>query len=317
MKKMMMLAVAAMVTILNVNAQLNDETQGVGGLVLDSLWQTNSEGVRKVKFVYEYNEDKQPTKKTELVYFDDDHTYLADPVVYGYETYVYDSQKRLKRNETYEKENGVFRANYVTEIAEYDESTSLPSLIYTYEAKQGDPNATLELQQKAEVTKYYGNKDIAEMNVFLMQDGSWQLMATVRRDFNGQGLMVKETSEIGGFQLVTEYEYDDHGHLTQQVVKQVMQFMGQDIEEVTSKRNFTNAYYDDGNLKSVIEENDGQLIETSHYFWGDGSGAGIQHIINVEAIGNKWIDLNGRILNGKPGQKGVYIKDGRKVLYSE
>ena len=46
-----------------------------------------------------------------------------------------------------------------------------------------------------------------------------------------------------------------------------------------------------------------------------GDGTGIRTIVfdDVETEEN-WYDLNGRILNGKPAKKGLYIKDGHKVV---
>ncbi len=314
MKRIMMLVVVSIITTLNINAQFNDETKGVGGLVLDSLYRSDSEGTRRVKLVYEYNADKKVTKHSELTYFDDDHPYLAEPVLNGYDIYIYDDQKRLKKTETYTKDNGVFRASYATEIAEFDAETSLPSLIYTYETQLSNPDATLELKQKAEVTKYYENKDIAEMTVYLMQDGNWEEMAVVHRDFNERGLLKKEAAGIAGMQLITEYEYDEYDQLSRKVVKRVIQFMGQDIEEVSSDITYTNEYYEDSNLKSVKEINNGELIETSYYFWGKGTISAIQHLVNNRMTDNRWIDLNGRIFNGKPTQRGVYIHHGKKVF---
>ena len=46
-----------------------------------------------------------------------------------------------------------------------------------------------------------------------------------------------------------------------------------------------------------------------------GDGTGIRTVVfdDVETEDN-WYDLNGRILNGKPTKKGLYIKDGYKVV---
>jgi hypothetical protein len=46
---------------------------------------------------------------------------------------------------------------------------------------------------------------------------------------------------------------------------------------------------------------------------GDGTGIGTIVFDDVETEDN-WYDLNGRILNGKPTKKGLYIKDGHKVV---
>ena len=50
----------------------------------------------------------------------------------------------------------------------------------------------------------------------------------------------------------------------------------------------------------------------------DGNGEGTTgldaSLVNSEEVNSVWYDLNGRKLNGKPAQKGVYIKNGRKVV---
>ena len=37
-------------------------------------------------------------------------------------------------------------------------------------------------------------------------------------------------------------------------------------------------------------------------------------LVNSEEVNSVWYDLNGRKLNGKPAQKGIYIKNGKKVI---
>lgn len=48
----------------------------------------------------------------------------------------------------------------------------------------------------------------------------------------------------------------------------------------------------------------------------DGNGEGTTGIDNLNANDNEatWYDLGGRKLNGKPAQKGIYIKNGKKVI---
>ena len=50
----------------------------------------------------------------------------------------------------------------------------------------------------------------------------------------------------------------------------------------------------------------------------DGEGEGTTgldaSLVNSEEVNSVWYDLNGRKLNGKPAQKGIYIKNGRKVV---
>ena len=48
---------------------------------------------------------------------------------------------------------------------------------------------------------------------------------------------------------------------------------------------------------------------------GNGEATGIdESIVNSEDMNSVWYDLNGRRLQGKPSQKGVYIKNGKKVV---
>ena len=48
---------------------------------------------------------------------------------------------------------------------------------------------------------------------------------------------------------------------------------------------------------------------------GNGEATGIdESIVNSEDMNSVWYDLNGRKLQGKPSLKGVYIKNGKKVI---
>ena len=51
-------------------------------------------------------------------------------------------------------------------------------------------------------------------------------------------------------------------------------------------------------------------------FGGNGEGTtGIDaSLVNSEEVNSVWYDLNGRKLQGKPSQKGIYIKNGKKVV---
>ena len=50
----------------------------------------------------------------------------------------------------------------------------------------------------------------------------------------------------------------------------------------------------------------------------DGNGEGTTSIdaslVNSEEVNSVWYDLNGRRLQGKPSQKGIYIKNGKKIV---
>ena len=47
---------------------------------------------------------------------------------------------------------------------------------------------------------------------------------------------------------------------------------------------------------------------------GEGTTGVDASLVNSEEVNSVWYDLNGRRLQGKPSQKGIYIKNGRKVI---
>ena len=47
---------------------------------------------------------------------------------------------------------------------------------------------------------------------------------------------------------------------------------------------------------------------------GEGTTGLDASLVNSEEVNSVWYDLNGRKLNGKPAQKGIYIKNGKKVV---
>ncbi len=50
--------------------------------------------------------------------------------------------------------------------------------------------------------------------------------------------------------------------------------------------------------------------------FGDGGATSIQHIDGLQRDGQSpgWYTLDGRRMDGQPQQRGVYIKNGRKVV---
>ena len=47
---------------------------------------------------------------------------------------------------------------------------------------------------------------------------------------------------------------------------------------------------------------------------GEGTTGVDASLVNSEEVNSVWYDLNGRKLNGKPAQKGIYIKNGKKIV---
>ena len=58
-----------------------------------------------------------------------------------------------------------------------------------------------------------------------------------------------------------------------------------------------------------------QSIQFRHSIDGGAETTGInESLVNSEEVNSVWYDLNGRRLQGKPSQKGVYIKNGKKIV---
>ena len=45
-----------------------------------------------------------------------------------------------------------------------------------------------------------------------------------------------------------------------------------------------------------------------------GDATGVNEVIEVNGVNDKWYDLNGRKLNGMPTKRGIYVKNGKKVI---
>lgn len=64
--------------------------------------------------------------------------------------------------------------------------------------------------------------------------------------------------------------------------------------------------------RAYIVSSSGSRSLTSVF--GD-DATGIQNIRTIDKDGTeRWFDLNGRLINGKPSQKGIYVNNGRKVI---
>jgi hypothetical protein len=57
-----------------------------------------------------------------------------------------------------------------------------------------------------------------------------------------------------------------------------------------------------------------RFISVSSLFGGEGTTGIIDVMKAAEPDGETWYDLNGRRLQSKPVRKGVYIKNGKKVV---
>ena len=73
-----------------------------------------------------------------------------------------------------------------------------------------------------------------------------------------------------------------------------------------------------GANKAYLKVNGSAAVNAPRLVIGFGGGEGTTSIdaslVNSEEVNSVWYDLNGRKLQGKPTQKGVYIQNGKKVI---
>ena len=299
---------------MNVHAQSVDQTQGVGGLVLDSLYSVNNKDQRTTKFVYEYNQARLPQIKWECSYIGQGGIHLDEPYIAGYDKYYYDEHDRQQKVEAYQESNGTFVVTYIEEVAAFDEATGLPSLIYAYQSNEEDPVGEPQLAQKVVVTQYHGNIGIEDMEVYSFLDGEWQLLVTAHNDYDDEGRVAQETISAGTMKIVTIYEYDEHGQMSRKEIQEIVVLPTQELVASDSEMIFTNEYYDDGNIKTSAEYDNGSFIDTTYYFWGNGVTTDIRQMQSVMSSVSRYYDMNGRPLNAKPTHEGIYLHNGKKLV---
>lgn len=124
---------------MNVHAQSVDQMQGVGGLVLDSLYSVNNKDQRTTKFVYEYNQARLPQIKWECSYIGQGGIHLNEPYIAGYDKYYYDEHDRQQKVEAYQESNGTFVATYIGVTTDIRQMQSVMSSAGRYYDMNGRP----------------------------------------------------------------------------------------------------------------------------------------------------------------------------------
>ena len=129
------------------HAQSVDQMQGVGGLVLDSLYSVNNKDQRTTKFVYEYNQARLPQIKWECSYIGQGGIHLNEPYIAGYDKYYYDEHDRQQKVEAYQESNGTFVATYIgvtTDIRQMQSVMSSAGRYYDMNGRQLNAKPTHE-----------------------------------------------------------------------------------------------------------------------------------------------------------------------------
>lgn len=271
---------------------------------LDSMYTVDKEtGQRMVTEVFEYNGDG-----TLAVLYSTSQDYD-----YFWGMYVSERTKtvltynngRLEKSEGFFLKGNDWVIRTRAEMSDYD-ANGYPGTIIYYEADEDDEGQMLP-SVKWVVTKWT-DKEPADFELFQPNFGAWELYSKTASELNDKGQIVKEThTNIGvGVEYVSTstYEYDDHGH----VIKKV-----NTTEYSSSEETYVNIYDADGNLQTATEFDDGREDQTSYYFWSKDGKTAIRSPKQLQNAAT-WFDLGGRRLNAAPTKKGLFIREGRKVI---
>ena len=220
--------------------------------------------------------------------------------------YIYDDQGRLLRYEYYTKRDGEFVMTYKEESEgqEWNED-GLPTTVIIYEEK--NPGQLLPAWK--EFIHGYLDLDAVDKDEYISDGaGGWTYYATYTAEYNSKGEFVKQYREIYWEDVVYKTtllnEYDDHSRITKLTYTC-------DIDG-----NWEYIYENFYDANGVIEKRnvylDGSFLEIQYYVWGDPNA--VQGVKASAGAANGWFDLNGRRINGQPTKKGLYIRDGKKIV---
>ena len=132
----------------------------------------------------------------------------------------------------------------------------------------------------------------------------------MRGEEDSRGEIAKLVQEIHDdehiFTTTLSYEYDDH-----------LWLMKETYDSYEKKRNYENTYENfyaaDGTIEKRNRYQDGRFLDTQYYVWGNPAAVLSVKPSADDAI-TPWYDLNGRRLNSQPTKKGLYIRNGKKII---
>ena len=301
MKKIYLMLLGAMFT-LTVSAQSQADFYS-GEWRKDSVITTYSNGSLDWREDYVYNDAGQCT------------TVFSKEADGGQFVYVkavitYNEQGMVKTEELYQKFDDTYVLVKKSEVLEYSPENGLPMVIETSRADDENPQGGISLYSRNVIKKFHGNSN-EEGVVYLWIDGEWQQYISTKAQFNSLDQIVRMTSVITmigmGFSITSDvtYEYDSHGNVTKET----------SWSTLYPANIITYAYeYDANDLIYKITTKDSSEITYSRYYWSRGGETGMRHGVMALRTDSQWFDLSGRRLNGQPVKKGIYIKDGQKVL---
>ena len=279
---------------------------GEGGLVLDSTYTTDVDGVRLSKDVYEYNSAKQETAVYTYDYFSLD----GSPRLSGKDLITYDAQGRRVKDEEYDINGEEATLSQVTEYTDFD-ALGRAQLYIVKAIDEENPSAGLQEAERYIIKSFYGDTESFVDAEITTTSGGMTMSGTIHCDYASNGTLSKYSMTVSfmgyAIESVTTFEYDSHYQVTKEV--SITPYA-----KIVST--YENAYYDDGNLKRVKSTDTtdaGTSVTISYYFWGQGNSAGLTPATLSRQI-QRCFDLNGRSYQGIPDGKGLYILNGKKIF---
>lgn len=219
--------------------------------------------------------------------------------------YGYDDAGRNNKLSEYKKVGDNWKLISVRDYVSFNENGDVVEII-DYDVDDDDKDQLLETWRY--VYTYEGRYAV-HRDKYTTNFGSWELYDKTEYEYNDQGWLAKETTtrEAFGQTYITTYtfEYDDHGYITKEVLE------SNDDNYIMT---FENSYDANDNISLSKETYNGQEASIEYYFWSLGGHTAIKGVKASAGTANDWLDLNGRRINGQPTKKGLYIRDGRKVL---
>ena len=184
--------------------------------------------------------------------------------------------------------------------------TVTPTEFIYYEANEDDEG---QLQPDSKMVATYEGRLMTQYDLYRPNKYFWLLFSTTKCEYNDQGLMTKRTTSREAFGITNvssmTYEYDTHGNVTKEVYE---------TDDYSFTYTYENTYDDNDNLESVKEFIDGKEDDTEYFFWSIGGHTALKGVKASAGSACTWFDLNGRRLSGQPDRKGIFVRDGKKVM---
>lgn len=219
--------------------------------------------------------------------------------------YEYDEAGRVNKITDYEKKDDKWTVTAVEDITQFNENGDPTEIIY-YEANEDDEG---QLQPDSKKVATYEGRLMTQYDLYKPNKYFWLLFSTTKCEYNDQGLMTKRTTSREAFGITNvssmTYEYDTHGNVTKEVYE---------TDDYSFTYTYENTYDANDNLESVKEFIDGKEDDTEYFFWSIGGHTALKGVKASAGSACTWFDLNGRRLSGQPDRKGIFVRDGKKVM---